>query len=81
MRYGIMLDCRTSVLYIHPIKQGLKQLRDINFPLDFGGSLHTSNKTRIETYLLFVHVSELLSCSLHTSNKTRIETLCKELKN
>jgi len=68
-----------SVLYIHPIKQGLKLGKwqcNQNFPYR---SLHTSNKTRIETRF---HSSESKwkRSSLHTSNKTRIETHRKKLK-
>jgi len=37
------------VLYIHPIKQGLKRDNYVNGSGQRYGSLHTSNKTRIET--------------------------------
>jgi len=39
-----------KVLYIHPIKQGLKLSIVISFIGLPNSSLHTSNKTRIETY-------------------------------
>jgi len=38
-----------SVLYIHPIKQGLKRKKLYIHISQKGSSLHTSNKTRIET--------------------------------
>jgi len=41
------------VLYIHPIKQGLKLVQHGTEVLDNYRSLHTSNKTRIETRLQF----------------------------
>jgi len=44
-----LIGLRESVLYIHPIKQGLKLTREIFPKIFFCGSLHTSNKTRIET--------------------------------
>jgi len=42
------LMCR--VLYIHPIKQGLKLRSESQSIFSDVRSLHTSNKTRIETY-------------------------------
>jgi len=39
----------TKVLYIHPIKQGLKHCDTKRELLGKNSSLHTSNKTRIET--------------------------------
>jgi len=41
-----------QVLYIHPIKQGLKLYFNFFFDIFYVCSLHTSNKTRIETLVL-----------------------------
>jgi len=41
----------TLVLYIHPIKQGLKHIMLPILNPNKPSSLHTSNKTRIETEL------------------------------
>jgi len=62
------------VLYIHPIKQGLKPFKLLVLIHLHFCSLHTSNKTRIETSYSGLSSYITLAGSLHTSNKTRIET-------
>jgi len=50
LKEEIELDKKyTEVLYIHPIKQGLKPVIYYYLPHIRYCSLHTSNKTRIET--------------------------------
>ena len=62
------------VLYIHPIKQGLKHGTGNPGLMNPISSLHTSNKTRIETRVAYERALGSTPGSLHTSNKTRIET-------
>jgi len=69
-----------KVLYIHPIKQGLKpqiknpDLKSLGFVL-YIHPIKQGLKLRDSSW-----IKRRRGCSLHTSNKTRIETLAPILR-
>jgi len=65
----------TLVLYIHPIKQGLKRFKDLkwNHYIFFVLYIHPIKQgLKLRVSIIW---NEKKESSLHTSNKTRIETL------